>query len=102
MITYIVGTIFAILGLVGYYANILPLLIIAVAFIVTEAIVELTKGTLNNINTYISALVIGLIVSLIFKLNIPLTLCVSLCYEELVMTGISLIFIIISLTKKQK
>lgn len=102
MLLGILGYIFSIAGIVGYYIDIPVLTIIATIFIIIEALIGLFSGELRNIKTYILAIIIGLCVAYFKDLNIPSTIAVALCFEELVMGIMSIIYLIIIAIAKNK
>lgn len=99
MLWYILGTVFSIMGIIGYYTNIPILVTVALIYIVAEAVITLYRGELKNITTYVIAIIIGLSVALYTEADVLLTVGVSLCFESLVVGIISLVFFIIFILK---
>lgn len=102
MMLGILGFIFSLLGIVGYF-NGLPLMaVIGAAYIIIEAIIGLSTGELRNISTYIIAICIGFFISIFAKINTLSTIAAALCFEEIVIGITSIIVLIVFGIKRSK
>lgn len=85
MLLGILGFVFSIMGIVGYFNEMPALVVISAVYIVTEAVIGLCTGELRSVATYIAAITIGFFIAVFTKSNIFLTIAVALCFEELVL-----------------
>lgn len=101
MLLYVLGFVFSLLGIIGYFLEISAFIVVAFIYILAEALIGLYTGELRSIGTYVFAVVIGFLVAIFTKTNIFLTIIVALCFEEFTMGVISIIFLIISIMGKK-
>lgn len=93
MILGILGFVFSIMGIVGYFNGMSVLLAISAVCIVAEAVIGLCTGELRSLSTYIVAVIIGYFVAVFTKANVLSTVAVALCFEDLVLGIISLVYL---------
>lgn len=88
MALQIVSTLCACAGTISYFCNMPIFAILFGVIVLGESIINVLKGTQNNLITELVTLVVGLILALVFRLNIPSTLAVALCISNLLFTVI--------------
>lgn len=97
MIMGIISTIFAILGLVGFYSDIPFLLYLGAGFNVLEILIEFFMGQLKSLSTLLLSMFIGWLLVKNFH-----GICVGVCFENVVLTILSIPLYIVNISTLMK